>query len=153
VDLTHTMSPDFPTSLASPASMATLSSSSSEIASIFILWHAWSAFRHPPDAPIHFSESGLSADKVAGRAARGVVPLALRHVGYQAEHEADYLLSRRHLANVSQHGPSRLAAASRFIPLWRARDLRSGALRRSPPVNGTMHYPFFFCVGVLMLLN
>src|SRR5262249_62206660 len=96
VDLTHTMSPDFPTFLGKPGiEMEREFEFKKDRFNLF--W--WRIIEHAGthlDAPIHFSESGLSAEKLAVE--QLVVPLVVVNLCYQAEQGADYLLSREDVA-------------------------------------------------------
>ena len=90
VDLTHTMSPEFPTFFGVPGI---------EIEKQFdfkkdgfnLNW--WRLIEHAGthlDAPIHFSEDGATADTIV--AGELVVPLAVIDVRKQAEKDPDYLM-------------------------------------------------------------
>ena len=140
LDLTHTLTPDFPTFTGKPGiEMEHLA----ELRKDGYNMNAWRLVEHSGthlDAPIHFSEAGKD---VAGiEAAMLIAPLAVIDVSAKAEQDPDYLLSRADLASweakngtlpngccVAMHsGWGRLATAdpARFI----GRD-----------VNGTMHFP------------
>ncbi len=140
LDLTHTLTPEFPTFFGKPGielePLAELSKDGYNM-------NAWRLVEHSGthlDAPIHFSEAGKSVGEI--EAATLVAPLAVVDVAAKAEQNPDYLLSRADLAAweekngrlpngccVAMHsGWGRLATAdpARFI----GRD-----------VNGTMHFP------------
>ena len=96
VDLTHIMSPDFPTYFGVPGI---------EMEKKFDLkkdgfnlnW--WRIIEHAGthlDAPIHFSEAGASAEKLGADTL--VVPLAVVDVAGKAAQNPDYLLTRDDLA-------------------------------------------------------
>jgi kynurenine formamidase len=96
VDLTHTMSPDFPTFFGVAGV---------ELQKQFDLkkdgfnLHWWRIIEHGGthlDAPIHFSENGATVDKIGVDAL--VVPLAVVDVMSKVEQNADYQLSRQDLA-------------------------------------------------------
>src|SRR5436305_1575612 len=96
VDLTHTMSPDFPTFFGVPGI---------ELEKKFDLkkdgfnLHWWRLVEHAGthlDAPIHFSESGATVDKIP--AATLVLPLVVIDVATKAAQNSDYLLTREDLA-------------------------------------------------------
>ena len=115
VDLTHTMSPEFPTFNGKPGI---------EMQREFVLkkdgynlswWHVSEHAGTHMDAPIHFSEHGAPADKLA--IDQLVVPLAVVDIAYKAEQDADYLLSRDDLARgKARTAGCRMAAASRSTP-------------------------------------
>jgi kynurenine formamidase len=91
VDLTHTMSPEFPTFFGVPGI---------EIEKKFdfkkdgfnLNW--WRIIEHAGthlDAPIHFSENGITVEKIV--AGELVVPLAVIDVRQKAEKDTDYLMT------------------------------------------------------------
>jgi kynurenine formamidase len=90
VDLTHTLSPDFPTFFGVPGV---------EIEKKYDLkkdgfnLNSWKLLEHVGthlDAPIHFSETGATADTIG--AGELVLPLAVIDVRKKAEGDADYLM-------------------------------------------------------------
>ena len=91
VDLTHTMSPDFPTFFGVPG--IELEKKYDFKKDGFNL-NSWKIIEHAGthlDAPIHFSEDGATADAIV--AGELVVPLAVIDVRKQAEKDPDYLMS------------------------------------------------------------
>jgi kynurenine formamidase len=95
VDLTHTMSPEFPTFFGVPGI---------ELEKKFDLkkdgfnlnW--WKIIEHAGthlDAPIHFSENGATVEKIPAEML--VVPLAVVDVSAQAARNPDYLVTRADL--------------------------------------------------------
>src|SRR5690242_8010589 len=95
VDLTHTMSPDFPTFFGVPGiEMQKQFDITKDGFNLFwwrIVEHAGTHF----DAPIHFSRDGASVERID--AAALVVPLAVVDVAAKAAQDPDYLLSRQDL--------------------------------------------------------
>ncbi len=96
VDLTHTMSADFPTFDGTPGI---------EMKKVFDLkkdgynLYRWGLIEHSGthlDAPIHFSESGMTVEQIPAETL--VVPLAVINVSDKAAKDADYQLSRGDLA-------------------------------------------------------
>src|SRR5262249_23945691 len=92
VDLTHTMSPEFPTFFGVPGI---------EMDKKFDLkkddfnLYGWRIIEHAGthmEAPIHFSEAGATVEKIAAEGL--VVPLVVVKVADKAAQNADYLLSR-----------------------------------------------------------
>jgi kynurenine formamidase len=142
VDLTHTMSPEFPTFMGKPGIEMQREFEFKRDRYNLNWWHVVEHAGTHLDAPIHFSESGASADKLPVE--QLVVPLVVVNVVYQAEQEADYLLSRGDLAKwEARHGR---------LPAGCCVALHSGygELAISDParfigrdVNGTMHFPGF----------
>ena len=96
VDLTHTMSPDFPTFFGVPG-IELQKQFDFKKDGFNLNW--WRIIEHAGthlDAPIHFSEDGATADTIV--AGELVVPLAVIDVRKQAEKDADYLLTVRDIA-------------------------------------------------------
>jgi kynurenine formamidase len=142
VDLTHTMSPDFPTFMGKPGIEMQREFEFKRDRFNLFWWHVVEHAGTHLDAPIHFSEAGPSADKLPVE--QLVVPLAVVNVVYQAEQEADYLLSREDLANwEAKYGRLPAGCCVALHSGW-------GELATSDParfigrdVNGTMHFPGF----------
>src|SRR5258708_6582496 len=91
VDLTHTMSPEFPTFLGKPAIEMQREFDFKKDGFNLFWWHIVEHAGTHLDAPIHFSEAGLSAGKLPVE--QLVVPLPPVNVDYQAERDAAYQLS------------------------------------------------------------
>ena len=90
VDLTHTMSPDFPTFFGVPG-IEMQKQYDFKKDGFNLNW--WRIIEHAGthlDAPIHFSEDGATADTIV--AGELVVPLAVIDVRKQAEKDPDYLM-------------------------------------------------------------
>ena len=90
VDLTHTMSPEFPTYFGVPG-IELQKQYDYKKDGFNLNW--WRIVEHAGthlDAPIHFSEDGATADTIV--AGELVVPLAVIDVRKQAEKDADYLM-------------------------------------------------------------
>jgi kynurenine formamidase len=91
VDLTHTMSPEFPTFFGVPGIEL---QKQFDIKKDGFNLNWWRLIEHAGthlDAPIHFSENGDTADKLA--AGELVAPLAVVDIRKQAEKDSDYLLT------------------------------------------------------------
>lgn len=96
VDLTHTMSPDFPTFFGVPG-IEMEKKFDFKKDGFNLYW--WRIIEHAGthlDAPIHFSECGATAEKISADTL--VVPLAVVDVAAKAAHNPDYLLTREDLA-------------------------------------------------------
>jgi kynurenine formamidase len=97
VDLTHTMSADFPTFEGKPAlDMTKLRELKKDGYNLY----RWSLIEHSGthlDAPIHFSENGITADQIPARML--VAPLAVVDVSAKAAKNFDYQLSRADLVS------------------------------------------------------
>jgi kynurenine formamidase len=95
VDLTHTMSADFPTFFGVPG-IEMEKKFDFKKDGFNLYW--WRIIEHAGthlDAPIHFSESGMTADKIPADTL--VVPLAVIDVAAKAAQNPDYLLTREDL--------------------------------------------------------
>jgi kynurenine formamidase len=96
IDLTHTMSPDFPTFFGVPG-IEMDKKFDFKTNGFNLYW--WRINEHAGthlDAPIHFSESGATADRIPADTL--VVPLAVVDVAAKAAQNPDYLLTREDLA-------------------------------------------------------
>ena len=92
VDLTHVMSPDFPTFFGVPG-IEMEKKFDLKKDGFNLYW--WRIIEHAGthlDAPIHFSEAGATAEKIPADTL--VVPLAVVDVAQKAAQNADYLLTR-----------------------------------------------------------
>jgi kynurenine formamidase len=103
IDLTHTMSADFPTFFGVPGiemqKQFDLKKDGFNLYWWRLVEHAGTHF----DAPIHFSENGATADRID--VASLVVPLAVIDVAEKAARDPDYLVSRQDLAEwEARHG-------------------------------------------------
>lgn len=103
VDLTHTMSPEFPTFFGVPG-IEMQKQFDFKKDGFNLYW--WRIVEHAGthlDAPIHFSENGATADRID--AASFVVPLAVIDVSERAAKTPDYQMTRGDLeAYEKRHG-------------------------------------------------
>ena len=142
VDLTHTMSPQFPTFSGKPGiAMHRMFTFKKDQFNLF----TWNLDEHTGthlDAPLHFSEHGASTDQLP--IDQLVVPLAVVNIVYQAAQRADYQLSRDDLAKwEAEHGRLPAGCCVAMHSGW-------GALATTDPgrfdgrdVGGTFHFPGF----------
>ena len=96
VDLTHTMSPDFPTFEGTPGIELT---KVKDLKKDGYSLYRWSLNEHSGthlDAPIHFSESGITSAQIPAGAL--VVPLAVVDVAAKAKQNPDHQVSHADLA-------------------------------------------------------
>ena len=103
VDLTHTMSPDFPTFLGAPGIRMEKEFDFKKDGFNLYWWRLNEHAGTHMDAPIHFSENGASAERFRlhpGRPARG------GERGGQGCAERDYLLTREDLAAWEKEVPA-----------------------------------------------
>jgi kynurenine formamidase len=140
VDLTHTMSPEFPTFFGVPGI---------EIQKQFdfkkdgfnLNW--WRIIEHAGthiDAPIHFSESGDTVEKLTSE--NLVAPLAVIDVRSSAAKNPDYLLSRQDLAEWEKKNrrlPERCCVA--MLSGWG--DYTGDGAKYTGASGGTFHFPGF----------
>jgi kynurenine formamidase len=140
IDLTHTLSPEFPTFFGVPGI---------ELQKQFDLkkdgfnlnW--WRIIEHAGthiDAPIHFSEAGASVDKL--QAETLVVPLAVVDVRGRAAQNADYQLSRQDLLEWEKKN-RRLPDGCCVAMLSGWAQHVGDAPKYSGVVDGVFHFPGF----------
>ena len=120
VDLTHTMSPDFPTFFGVPG-IEMEKKFDFKKDGFNLYW--WRILEHAGthlDAPIHFSESGATAEKIPADTL--VVPLAVVDVAAKTAQNPDYLLTRDDLAawETKHTGGCPTTVAWRCIPAGRS---------------------------------
>ena len=96
VDLTHTMSPDFPTFFGVPGIEMEKKFDLGKDGFNLYWWRLNEHAGTHMDTPIHFSQAGASAEKIP--VATLVVPLAVIDVAAKAGSNPAYLLSREDLA-------------------------------------------------------
>ncbi len=139
IDLTHTMSADFPTFDGTPGI---------EMQKVFDFkkdgynLYRWQLNEHSGthlDAPIHFSEAGITVEQIPAETL--VVPLAVINVADKAAKDSDYQLSRGDLAAWERrHGrlPDNCCVAMNSG--W-ARHVADKAKYVGKDANGVMHFP------------
>jgi kynurenine formamidase len=139
VDLTHIMSEDFPTFDGTPGiAMQKVTDFKKDGYNLY----QWRLNEHSGthlDAPIHFSEAGMTADEIP--AATLVVPLAVINVADKASKNADYQLSRGDIAAWERrHGrlPDNCCVAMNSG--W-ARHVVDNAKYVGKDASGVMHFP------------
>jgi len=142
VDLTHTMSPDFPTFMGKPGIEMQREFEFKKDRFNLFWWHLVEHAGTHLDAPIHFSEAGLTADKL--RIEQLVVPLAVVNVVYQAEQDADYQLSPEDLVKwEARHGRLPAGCCVALHSGWGELATSDQARFVGRDVNGTFHFPGF----------
>jgi kynurenine formamidase len=139
IDLTHTLSPDFPTFFGVPG-IEMLREKEIKKDGYNLNW--WRVIEHAGthlDAPIHFSAAGAAADAIPVDAL--VVPLAVIDVSAKARTNPDYLLARDDIAAWEKvHGrlPQRCCVA--MLSGW-GKLAADGGKFTGRDVNGTFHFP------------
>lgn len=139
IDLTHTMSADFPTFFGVPGlEMKRQAELKKDGFNAFV----WQIMEHAGthlDAPIHFSENGATADRID--VASLVVPLAVVDVSDQASRYADYQMTRADLeAHEKKHGRIPDNACVAMHSGW-ARYAADGAKFTGKDAAGVFHFP------------
>lgn len=139
VDLTHTMSADFPTFDGAPGiDMRKIKDLNKDGYSLY----QWQLNEHSGthlDAPVHFSETGASVEQIPADTL--VVPLAVVNVADKAAKDPDYQLSRSDLAAWERrHGrlPDQCCVAMNSG--W-ARHVGDKAKYVGKDTGGVMHFP------------
>jgi kynurenine formamidase len=142
VDLTHTMSPDFPTFMGKPGIEMEREFDFKKDRFNLFWWHVVEHAGTHLDAPIHFSETGLTADQLP--IDQLVVPLAVVNVVYQAEQDPDYELSREDLAKwEAKFGRLPAGCCVALHSGWGELATADPARFVGRDVNGTFHFPGF----------
>ncbi|HWV53509.1 cyclase family protein [Pseudorhodoplanes sp.] len=139
IDLTHTMSPDFPTFFGVPG-IEMQKQFDLKRDGFNLYW--WRIVEHAGthlDAPIHFSENGATADRID--AASFVVPLAVVDVTEQAAKNTDYQMTRGDLAAYeTKHGRIPDNACVAMHSGW-ARYVADSAKFTGKDAAGSFHFP------------
>ena len=137
VDLTHTLSPAFPTFFGTAGFRLERRYRLKRDGANVGWWHVLEHAGTHVDAPFHYSDDGASADKIAPE--QLVVPLAVVDVAAKAARDPDYQLSRADLAEwEASHGRLPDNACVAMNAGW-AQHL--GSRRFAGEHNGTMHFP------------
>ncbi|MBI4273505.1 MAG: cyclase family protein [Rhizobiales bacterium] len=141
VDLTHTMSPEFPTYFGVPG-IEFEKKFDFKKDGFNLNW--WRIIEHAGthmDAPIHFSESGATVEKITVDAL--VVPLAVIDVSAKAAKDPDYLLSRQDLGIYEKrHGRLPDNSCVAMHSGW-ARHAGDAVKFTGKDVAGVFHFPGF----------
>ena len=140
VDLTHTMSPDFPTFFGVPGIEL---QKQFDIKKDGFNLNWWRIIEHAGthiDAPIHFSEFGVTVEKIAADTL--VTPLAVVDVRARATQNPDYLVSRQDLLEWEKKNrklPDRCCVA--MLSGW-GQYVGDGG-KYTGNAGGTFHFPGF----------
>jgi kynurenine formamidase len=141
IDLTHTMSPEFPTFFGVPG-IELQKQFDFKKDGFNLNW--WRIVEHAGthlDAPIHFSENGATVEKII--AGELVVPLVVIDVRREAEKNADYLVTRQDIRNWEKKHrrlPDNCCVA--MLSGW-ARHVGDAARYTGKDAAGTFHFPGF----------
>lgn len=140
VDLTHRLTPDFPTYFGTPAFSAedtfTWDENKVNLKTLTYPEHVGTHF----DAPIHFSEDGATVDELPIESL--VCPLAIVDVRRSATADADYRLTPDDIsAFEAEHGEIPAGACVAMLSGW-AEKVGTDAFRGAD-ADGRLHFPGF----------
>jgi kynurenine formamidase len=151
IDLTHTLSPGFPTFFGVPGIEMKRQASLKPDGFNAYIWQVMEHAGTHLDAPIHFSENGATADRI--NVASLVVPLAVVDVTEQAAKNTDYQVTRADLeAYEKKHGRIADDACVAMHSGW-ARYALDGAKYTGKDAAGAFHFPGFGPDAALWLLT
>lgn len=139
VDLTHTLSPEFPTFFGVPGIAIEKKYTLKKDGANVNWWHVVEHAGTHVDAPFHYSETGAAVEKIG--AEQLVVPLAVVDVSAKAAHNADYAMTARDLTEwEAKHGrlPDHCCVAMHSG--W-AQHVANPAKFVGRDAAGTMHFP------------
>jgi kynurenine formamidase len=139
IDLTHTLSPEFPTFFGVPGiaieTRYTLKKNGANVNWWHVLEHAGTHV----DAPFHYSDAGATVDRIA--AEQLVVPLAVVDVSAKAARNPDYALAARDLAEwEGKHGRLPDGCCVAMHSGW-AQHVGNAAKFVGKDAAGVMHFP------------
>jgi kynurenine formamidase len=138
VDLTHTLSPAFPTFFGTPGIALERRYRLKRDGANVGWWHVLEHAGTHVDAPWHYSDAGATAEKL--EVDQLVVPLAVVDVSVKAARDADYQLSRSDLADwEATHGRLPENGCVAMHAGW-AQHLGSARFSGKDAA-GTMHFP------------
>lgn len=140
LDLTHTLSPAFPTFGSEPGiKLERLTTLGKDGYNMFE-WHLVEHSGTHLDAPIHFSENGADVSEIT--AAALVAPLAVVDVTAKAAQNPDYLLSREDLATwETKYGILPAGACVAMHSGWGRLALTDPDRFTGRDADGTLHFP------------
>jgi kynurenine formamidase len=151
IDLTHTMSADFPTFFGVPGIEM---EKKFDLAKDGFNLNWWRIIEHAGthlDAPIHFSQAGIAVDKIAAETL--VVPLAVVDVAAKAARNPDYQLTRKDLvAWERRHGRLPANCCVAMHAGW-ARHVSDAATFTGKDTAGVFHFPGFGAEATEWLLR
>jgi kynurenine formamidase len=141
LDLTHVMSPEFPTFFGVPGIEMEKKFDFGKDGFNLYWWHLLEHAGTHLDAPVHFSENGISVEQISTEAL--VVPLAVIDVAAKAAQNSDYLLTRDDLlAWEKTHGKLPENCCVAMHSGW-ARYVADPAKFAGKDSSGVLHFPGF----------
>ncbi len=150
VDLTHTLTPDFPTYFGKPQLEIEVMFNYAEHKFNMKKWTVVEHTGTHMDAPFHFSENGWSADRVP--AERLVVPLVVIDIAARAAENPDAQVTPDDIAAFEKrHGPLPDGCCVAMYSGW-DRHVRTARFRNADE-KGIMHFPGFHVEAVQMLME
>jgi kynurenine formamidase len=150
IDLTHTLTPDFPTFFGPPQlEIETVKTFEADHFQVF-KWHLVEHTGTHMDAPFHFAPEGTSADKLDPSVL--VVPLAVIDISEKAAADADYQLSPDDIAAFeSANGPLSDNCCVAMNSGW-SKHMGTDMFRNAD-ANGGLHFPGFHPEATNMLME
>jgi kynurenine formamidase len=141
VDLTHVLSPEFPTFFGVPGVIVEKRFTLRRDGANLNWWHVTEHAGTHVDTPLHYSDTGAAADAIP--AEQLVAPLAVVDVAAKAAHDADYALTPQDLAAwEAQHGPLPDGCCVALHSGW-ARHVGDAAKFTGRDAAGVFHFPGF----------
>jgi len=139
IDLTHTLSPGFPTFFGTPGIAIEKRFTFKKDGANVNWWHVLEHAGTHLDAPFHYSDAGAAVDMIP--AAQLVVPLAVIDVSAKAARNADYAMSREDLADwENSNGPLPHGCCVAMHSGW-AQHVTNAARFAGKDASGVMHFP------------
>lgn len=150
LDLTHTLTPDFPTFSGMPQLEMEVVYTFAEHGYNLNIWHLDEHTGTHMDAPIHFSPDQASADQIP--VANLVVPLVVVDIRARAETDPDTQLTPDDLMNFeAQYGPIPEGACVAMNSGWD--QFVNTEKFRNADADGVMHFPGFHPEAAALLLE
>lgn len=151
IDLTHTLSPEFPTFFGTPGIAIEKQFTFKKDGANVNWWHVLEHAGTHIDAPFHYSDNGARLDMIP--AEQLVVPLAVVDVSAKAARNADYALTREDLNEwEGKHGPLPDGCCVAMNSGW-ARHATDAGKYAGKDASGTMHFPGIDPEAAAWLLN
>jgi kynurenine formamidase len=139
VDLTHTLSPEFPTFFGVPGIAIERRYTVKKDGANVNWWHLLEHAGTHVDAPLHYSDAGAAADMIP--AAQLVVPLAVVDVSAKAARSADYAMTTQDIADwEARHGRLPEGCCVAMSSGW-AQHAGSAAQFTGKDAAGIFHFP------------
>ena len=139
IDLTHTLSPEFPTFFGVPGISIERRYTLKKDGANVNWWHVGEHAGTHLDAPFHYSDAGATVEKLP--AEQLVVPLAIVDVSAKAARNADYAMTRQDLADWEvKNGRLTDDCCVAMHSGW-ARHVANVAKFVGKDAAGTMHFP------------